>query len=80
MRCHHKGLLSVLLFKMNLYIIIELLMKITDDYGDDECSCCCCFSIQLYELCIYIYILLLFCELTPSAGIAASWASAGSNG
>ena len=29
---------------------------------------------------IYIYILLLFCELTPSAGIAAMWASAGSDG
>jgi len=25
----------------------------------------------------YIYILLLICELTPSAGIAALWASAG---
>ena len=28
----------------------------------------------------YIYIYLLFCELTPSAGIAALWASAGNEG
>jgi len=54
-------------------------MKIVDDYGDDECSCLCCFSIQLDELYICIYIA-LFCELTPSAGIAALWASAGSDG
>jgi len=37
----------------------------------------------IYDLLIltfdsYICILLLICELTPSAGIAASWASAGS--
>jgi len=31
------------------------------------------------NLMIYIYIT-LFCELTPTAGIAASWASAGSDG
>ena len=44
------ALLSVLLFKVNLNYIVEMLVKIADDYGDDECSCCCCFSIQLYEL------------------------------
>jgi len=54
-------------------------MKIVDDYGDDECSCLCCFQYNLMNY-IYIYILLLFCELTPSAGIAALWASAGSDG
>ena len=34
--------------------------------------------IQVDEL--YVYILFLTYELTPSAGIAASWASAGSEG
>jgi len=34
-----------------------------------------------YNLMNYIYIYIaLFCELTPSAGIAALWASAGNDG
>jgi len=34
-----------------------------------------------YNFMNYIYkYIALFCELTPSAGIAASWASAGSKG
>jgi len=39
---------------------------------------CCCFQCNLM-IHIFIYIT-LFCELTPSAGIAALWASAGNEG
>jgi len=42
-----------------------------------------CYYLLLFSIYFddsYIYILLLICELTPFAGIAASWASAGNEG
>ena len=44
-------------------------------YADDGCYYLLFFSIYFDDS--YIYILPLICELTPSAGIAALWASAG---
>ena len=72
---------------MNLNNIDDVVANIDDvvayiedvaAYADDDCYYLLLFSMQFDDS--YIYILLLFCELTPSAGIAASWASAGSKG
>jgi len=61
---------------MNL--IAEIILMKLLNHADDGCYYCCCFPMQFDDS--YIYILLLFCELTPSAGIAALWASAGNEG
>ena len=66
-------LLLLILIKDELNYKVEMIF---DDVVTDSCYELLLFSIYFDDS--YICILLLICELTPSAGIAASWVSAGS--